>query len=353
LNPDIDFSNLAHQNEFMNIAGHISKLLYYNDCVIIPGLGGFVTDYAPAKIHPNTHTFFPPSKSVLFNSKLTNDDGILMHFIAREEKISYADAKREINYFVQDLIFELDKGKEAVLEKIGGFSNTPEGTFSFNPDASVNYLEASYGLPTFISPAISRKSIHKRFEKKFIDRKHVPDSIRKDRKIYWAYITIIPIVLIVGWFIFMNGYNNRNAQQTGVITITDSDIESPVGVDKPNDKNDKITKPLKDLNFNDSSQSSKEKDDLVTSAKDSRIAAKSRTKSSKYYIIGGAFQYKDNADKLVGTLRENGYNAMPAGINAKGLHLVSYFNSEDKAEALVNLAMIRRDSNPSAWLLKK
>ena len=125
MNPDIDFSNLAHQNEFMNIAGHISKLLYYNDCVIIPGLGGFVTDYAPAKIHPNTHTFFPPSKSILFNAKLTNDDGILMHFIAQEEKISYADAKREINYFVQDLIFELDKGKENVLEKIGGFSKSP------------------------------------------------------------------------------------------------------------------------------------------------------------------------------------------------------------------------------------
>jgi len=335
----------------MNIAGYISKLLYYNDCVIIPGLGGFVTDYAPAKIHTATHTFHPPSKSILFNSKLTNDDGILMHFIAQEEKISYAEAKREINYFVQNLIFELDKGKEVVLEKVGGLSKNPDGTFSFSPDTSVNYLEASYGLPTFISPPIARKSIHKRFEKKFVDRKHVPDSVRKDRKIYWAYITIIPIVLIVGWFIFMNGYNSRNAQQTGVISITESDVESHVGLDNSNDKNDKITQPLKDLVLNDSGQLPK--DDLVTSAKDSRITEKSRTKSSKYYIIGGAFQYKDNADKLVGTLRENGYNAMPAGINAKGLHLVSYFNSADKSEALINLALIRRDSNPSAWLLKK
>ncbi len=351
MNPGLDFSNLAHQIEFMNIATHISKLLYYNDCVIIPGLGGFVTDYAPAKIHPTTHTFHSPSKSILFNSKLANDDGILMHFIAQEEKITYAEAKREINYFVQDLVFELDEGKEVILEKIGGLSKSPEGTFSFNPNTSVNYLEASFGLPTFISPPIARKSIHKRFEKKFIDRKPVPDSERKDRKIYWAYITIIPIVLIVGWFIFMNGYNNRNAQQTGVITITESDVESPVGLDKSNDKNDKITQPLKDLNFNDSSQSSK--DDLVTSAKDSRITEENRTKPLKYYIIGGAFQYKHNADKLVRTLRENGYNAIHTGINAKGLHLVSYFNSEDKSEALVNLAMIRRDSNPSAWLLKK
>ena len=348
MNAEIDFSNLAHQIECMNIAGYISKLLYCNDCVIISGFGGFVTDYTPAKIHPTTHTFFPPSKSILFNSKLINDDGILMHFIAQEEKISYAEAKLEINYFVQELLFELEKGKEVVLEKIGGLSKSLEDTFSFSPDKTVNYLETSYGLPTFISPPVARKSIHKRLEKKFIDRKPVPDSERKDRKVYWAYVTIIPIVLIVGWFIFMNGYNNKNAQQTGVINLTENAIESPVAIDN---NEDKVTQPLNDLNFSDSAQPPK--DESVNTLNDSRITKNNVIVQPKYYIIGGAFQFKQNADKLVGTLRENGYSATHEGINPKGLHLVSYFNSEDKSEALANLTMIRRDSNPSAWLLKK
>ena len=351
MNAEIDFSNLAHQIEYMNIADCISKLLYHNDCVIIPGFGGFVTDYDPAKIHLTTHTFSPPSKSILFNSQLKKDDGILMHFVAQEEKISYAEAKMEIKYFVQELMLEIEEGKEVVLEKTGSFSKSAEGTFSFSPDRTVNYLEASYGLPTFISPPINRKSISKRLEKKFIDRKPVPDSERKDRKVYWAYVTVIPVVLILGWFVFMNTYNNKNAQKTGVITLTEADIETPVEVENKHDKSDNTSQPLKDLNFSDSDQVAK--DPSVNSTIGSAIPAKVTIELPKYYIIGGAFQFKENADKLVGTLRNNGYTATHEGINPKGLHLVSYFNSEDKSEALVNLAMIRRDSNPSAWLLKK
>lgn len=336
----------------MNIAGYISKLLYYNDCIIIPGFGGLVTDYSPARIHPTNHTFFPPSKSILFNSKLKNDDGILMHFVALEENISYAEAKKEINYFVQEIILELEEGKEVILEKVGSLNKTEENTFSFIPDKTVNYLEASYGLSSFISPPIARKSMHKRLEKKFIDRKAVPVSERKERKVYWAYVAIIPIMLIVGWFVLMNGYNNRNAQQTGVLTITETEVERPLEmINNSNNENEKIAQPLRDLNFSDSAQPPSQ--ELVNSVKDSTIPQKNTIVQPNYYIIGGAFQYKSNADKLIGTLRENGYNATFAGLNPQGLFLVSYFNSEDKSEALANLIMIRRDSNPSAWLLKK
>ena len=334
----------------MNIAGYISKLLYHHDCVIIPGFGGLVADYAPAKIHQTTHTFSPPTKSILFNSQLNTDDGILMHFVAKHEKISYAEAKMEINYFVQALRLEIEEGKEVVLEKIGSFSKNVNSAFSFSPDKTVNYLEASFGLPTFISPPIARKSISKRLEKKFIDRKPKPDSDRKDRKVYWAYAAIIPIVLIVGWFIFMNSYDNKNAQQTGVINLADTDIEIPLETTNREDA-EKPSQSLKDLNFSDNETITSD----VSSNAINELAptAEFRTELPKYYIIGGAFQFKDNADKLVITLRESGYNATHEGINPNGLYLISYFNSEDKSEALANLAMIRRESNPSAWLLKK
>lgn len=335
----------------MNIAGYISKLLYYNDCVIVPGFGGFVTDYASAKIHPNSHTFQPPSKSILFNSKLTNDDGLLIHFISQQEKSSYAETKMEINYFVEELKFELDEGNEVILENIGSFSKSSDENFSFNPDKKVNYLEASYGLASFISPPIARKSAHKRLEKKFIDRKPIPASERRDKKVYWGYVTIIPIILIVGWFVFMTEYNNKNAQQSNVLSIGDPVIESPEKVNITNEENESTTQPLKDSNFSDTAPAPNQ--ERINQTSESTITKKNEAVLLNYYIIGGAFQYKPNADKLIGTLRENGYNATHAGINPKGLYLVSYFNSEDKSEALANLSLIRRDSNPSAWLLKK
>ena len=351
MNAGTEFSNLANQLECMNIAGYISKLLYYNDCVIVPGFGGFITDYAPAKINPTSHGFSPPSKSILFNSKLTNDDGILMHFIAQEEHIPYAEAKMEISYFVEELILELEEGKEIIIEKIGSFSKSMDDSFFFNPDKSVNYLETSFGLSAFISPPITRKPIHKRLEKKFVDRKPVPDSERKDKKVYWTYATIIPVILIVGWFIFMNGYDNKNAQQTGLITMAETDTEIPTEIDHSNEGIDNTTQPLKNLDFSDVEQPSGREE--ISQAEEALIPNNNVSNLPKYYIIGGAFQFKQNADKLVRELRQSGYNANHEGINPKGLHLVSYYSSEDKLEALANLALIRRDSNPSAWLLKK
>lgn len=334
----------------MDIAAYISKLLYYTDCVIVPGFGGFVTNYASAKIHPTTHTFTPPSKSILFNSKLINDDGFLIHFISQDEKISYAEAKKEINYFVGELKFDLDQGQAVTLENVGELSKTSDGNFSFSPENTINYLEESYGLSSFISPPIARKSMHKRLEKKFVDRKPVPDSERKDRKVYWAYVTIIPIVLIVGWFVFMNGYNNKNAQQSNVLSIGDPAIENSEEANIPKDELEPATQPLKDSNFSDSAPIPNKE---IIKTTESSIPKSNLSPQRNYYIIGGAFQYKPNADKLIGTLRNSGYNATHAGLNPKGLYLVSYFNSEDKSEALANLNMIRKESNPSAWLLKK
>ena len=51
----------------MNVEKHIGELLYDHNCVIVPDLGGFVANYAPAKIHPTQHTFTPPTKNIVFN----------------------------------------------------------------------------------------------------------------------------------------------------------------------------------------------------------------------------------------------------------------------------------------------
>ena len=44
----------------MKIEEHISELLFEHDCVIVPDFGGFVCNYAPARIDPVKHLFEPP-----------------------------------------------------------------------------------------------------------------------------------------------------------------------------------------------------------------------------------------------------------------------------------------------------
>ncbi|NLA48282.1 MAG: hypothetical protein GX876_02335, partial [Bacteroidales bacterium] len=61
----------------MDITSFIRELLFSHDCVIVPGFGGFVGNYAPARIDRATSTFYPPSKQISFNRNLRNNDGLL------------------------------------------------------------------------------------------------------------------------------------------------------------------------------------------------------------------------------------------------------------------------------------
>ena len=70
------------------ITQHIVKLLHDHNYVIVPGFGGFVTNYQPAKVHPTSFIFNSPSKSVAFNVNLTSNDGLLINTIAIEQKIA-------------------------------------------------------------------------------------------------------------------------------------------------------------------------------------------------------------------------------------------------------------------------
>ena len=61
---------------------YISDLLYSYDCVVIPDFGGFVANYASAKVQAVQHKITPPSKKISFNKNLRTNDGLLNNYIA-------------------------------------------------------------------------------------------------------------------------------------------------------------------------------------------------------------------------------------------------------------------------------
>ncbi len=336
----------------MEVPFYISELLYEHDCVIVPGFGGFVGHYAPAKIHPISHTFHPPSKNILFNSKLIRDDGLLLDFIGQQEGITYQEAKQKVDQFVIGVRSKLDQKQKVTLRHIGVLKVDQEQNILFEPDASTNYLEESFGLPAFVSPPINRRKIQKRKETIFADRKPLHENEKTNRKKLVPVLLVIPLLAIIGWFLFsQQGLNIIGSQKTGIVTLPDASTEDvTTNHAKPNEPNEAGMAPaLKDLDFSEDavSKSLREPDKQA----ESRPAAV--IPKPMYHIIGGAFADPANADKLVAILRQKGYEAERAGLSPSGLHMVRYMATEDKHEALVNLEMIRRDDNPAAWLLKK
>jgi hypothetical protein len=61
-------------------------------CVIIPGLGGFITYKVSARINNAFHQIYPPAAKVGFNAALKANDGLLATHFAIQNGITYAQA---------------------------------------------------------------------------------------------------------------------------------------------------------------------------------------------------------------------------------------------------------------------
>ena len=80
----------------IELAQHIEALLLENDCVIVPGFGGFVAHYAPASRIINENLFLPPPRTIGFNSQLKLNDGVLVQSYMIAYDTSFADATRMV-----------------------------------------------------------------------------------------------------------------------------------------------------------------------------------------------------------------------------------------------------------------
>ena len=76
----------------MAIDRDIHDLLFQHDCVIVPGFGGFLTHYRPARLDAQRLLVHPPSKDLSFNKHLVRQDGLLVDQLVRREGMDFQTA---------------------------------------------------------------------------------------------------------------------------------------------------------------------------------------------------------------------------------------------------------------------
>ncbi len=123
-------------------------LLLKHNCVIVPGFGGFVTQEVGAKLDKIRNTIEPPKKSLLFNAKLTNNDGLLVNYICQDRQIDFEQSQIIVSEHVVDWKSTLNEGGRIELDKIGILYLDEEKNIQFDQDRFANLLLASYGLET-------------------------------------------------------------------------------------------------------------------------------------------------------------------------------------------------------------
>ncbi|WP_299670506.1 SPOR domain-containing protein [uncultured Polaribacter sp.] len=297
----------------MNLANYINDLLYRYDCVIVPDFGGFVTNRIGAKLNTDTHTFYPPTKQITFNSHLKHNDGLLANYIASSEQISFEKASTAISLLVIKWQNEL-QSNEIQLNNLGAISLNDNKQIIFEPTKEINFLTASFGLSSVASSSITR---YKAQVKPFIpvvnptQKKAVPTFIK--------YAATAAILLTLG-FAGYNGYQQNKQKEVFAIqqTALEKKIQTATFV---------IANPLPTLDLN-----------VV------------KEKEKKYHVIAGAFQFPENAEKKVKQLLLEGFDAKIIGVNKWGLTQVTFNSYVDKKDAINRLNKIKRTVSKDAWL---
>lgn len=348
-----------------NIDKHISELFFNHDCVILPGFGGFLTNYSGARIHPIKHSFQPPARTIVFNANLQTNDGLLADYISRNRDISYTDAASLVNAYAESCLKDLEAGKTVYFKNIGNCKMGRENNIIFEPDASANFLDDAFGLPSFVSPAIKRETIRKRLEEQISPRPVAPDPEKKRKlrpAIGWAAALLIPVTAAALLYFFNPSFfDGQNTSYTSMMPFLKLHSGEPAKSPGTFDKNADY------VNFRVLPEPIVEEEIVAETIPEAVAEAVPETipeatpevipevtpvnALKKYQIVVGAFSKERNADKYVQELQNKSYDAAIIGKSSNGLFRVSISGFDGRSDALSMLDKVRREENSSAWLL--
>lgn len=136
---------------------HIQYLLLDNDCVIVPGFGGFMAHRMPAKYDRKNNLFIPPSRTIGFNPRLTMNDSLLAQAYANCYDISYPEALRHIESDVDILKRTIEQEGGHDICGIGRITINDNGLYDFTPNDSGFVNPGLYGFDTFEINPISQE----------------------------------------------------------------------------------------------------------------------------------------------------------------------------------------------------
>lgn len=115
------------------IERHIEILLLENDCVIVPGLGGFVAHHITARYDEQEGLFLPPYRTLGFNPQLKVNDSLLAQSFVEAYDISFPEAMCQIEEEVQAMYSALEADGVIELNDLGKLRLTGNNKIEFEP----------------------------------------------------------------------------------------------------------------------------------------------------------------------------------------------------------------------------
>lgn len=341
----------------IEIDKHIEILLLDNECVIIPGFGGFTSHYVSARYDDRDNMFLPPIRIVGFNPQLRINDSLLVQSYVECYDISYPEALKKIEAEVDKLKSILNLKGEYSFSDIGTIILNNDGNYQFIPCESGLLTPELYGLSayeiktqeTFIrtvnaSKAIETKNLGSKVTKKivtgpaltlatsFVATEISPQKEEEPKRLNTKRVFIYNVI--------------RNIAATLLAIVVLFLISSPLDNNKqPVMSSSSIDTNLlyKVLPKNVSTIPSHLKGTAVPTApkaettESNKETAKGKLPSSYYTLVLASKVSKANANAFTDLLHKNGYKEAEVIITKHNVKVVfGHYTTENDAYRMVN-----------------
>lgn len=314
-------------------------LLFEHECVTIPRFGAFISRYTSASIKKDQ--FYPQRKEVTFNALLVSNDGIVAHYLAQKENISFEQALRLIEKEVSSWKRKLQTQKLIFLD-IGEIRLNSSKKMEFTPYGNVNFDTKAYGLEMFTRKPLNVAPPQQSKIKTIMDTKDKEKIMfsldskepKKQPFLKYAAISILTVGLVGAVYYFGDQYViNQKSKQT---EIAQNKIKG------------KVQKATFDLGYISPIELNIDANEDYTP----ETTTSSSYYDTKYYsVIAGSFRSLKNANKLVNSLIKEGYKAVALPENEDGLFRVAYGRFTSKRKAINLLVFLRDSLKEDAWFL--
>lgn len=354
----------------ITLARHIRALLVDNDCVIVPGLGGFIAHYAPASWVEEEKTFLPPTRMIGFNPQLQINDGLLVQSYMKTEGLNFAEASEKLRREVIQLTSHLHAKGEIMLADIGHLRLSVYNTFEFLPAKCQVQVPGLFGfaplkmqkisalqsspklIPLHPSPA---RSGQKQTLKRIFSASFLSNAIAIVAIILLFFTLSIPVEnteVVKGNYAQMFPTDMFGSMTTQSLAMTPLAIREPdqstkeLTIVKPSDKPQVNTTPNKP-------EQGTTPRHPETISQPSAQPTPTPARAKNYHIIVASVGTSHDAKNMAEQLAAKGFPHAQA-IIGDGKMRVCIDSYASEAEAYRELNKLRQDETyKNAWILKK
>lgn len=356
---------------------HIEILLLDNDCVIVPGLGGFMAHHVEARYEEDEQAFLPPLRTLGFNPQLKINDSLLAQSYIEAYDISYPEALQRIEDEVNELTQILQNEGRYELNNIGIIELNEDGNYVFTPCEAGILTPSLYGLNSFemsLIKGVAQPEVEETPEAKVVEMKPEPkpepevNSVLQQNlvdisdddtdvvriKFSWIRNAVaVAAILLAVFFVAMptgktelmkSTINNLNNQILfGMMTSKDTNT-SAIDFKRKNAQKPATVKTAEAIL------------DTIKPAKPAEapkpVAIKTDSARKGYCIVLASHVNKQNAEIFINNLAERGYKGAEIYVHNNVTRIV-YGNYANQSDAYKQLQKMNHEKDlEDAWVYK-